>query len=450
VSQDDRGHVTNNKEKTVMYPERRTWLAAAILTTMSLLTASAEEMRRTGTDALSEAREEALRREADAAAALFEAHELVERLSGDDQQTARDAADGKIVNGVLTSEFPTTGALLRGTSDANMSTWCSGTLIGCSTFLTARHCVESKLKPNAPVEKSEYGNFRVFLQHGGIFGVTAVATRKDYKFPHADVAVLTLDRPVDGITPTGLNTSTVIGTGTPGVIVGYGRSGGLRNDYGLKRRGRVTTAACSPGEPSSLLCWNFDVAGAPGQGSNTCNADSGGPLFVDQEGAAMPTQVVAGITSGGTLEDCMLTDHSYDVDVRQYATWITQQTKDKLGANACGTLPQWGTNKIVPLHKSGILDAGNRFHSYPVDVPPNARALRIAMNGQDSEGAIDFDLFVKAGSPASATSADCARVGPSQYAFCEFKDPAAGRWYARVERKKGRGTYQLTSTVFLQ
>jgi hypothetical protein len=430
-----------------MCPERKLWFAAAMLSTMSLVIASAEEMR-TETDAISAAREEALRLEADAAAALFEAHDLVDRLSVDDPQTARDAADGKIVNGVLTGDYPTTGALLEGTSQDEMGSWCSGTLIGCSTFLTARHCVASKKMPGAPVDKTEFGRFRVFLQHGGIFGVTAVATRKDYDFPHADVAVLTLDRPVDGITPTALNT-TVIENRTPGVIVGFGRTGGLRNDYGLKRVGRVTTASCSPGE-TSLLCWNFHIPGPAGQASNTCNADSGGPLFVDQEGAGLPMQMIAGITSGGTREDCLLNDHSYDVDVRQFASWITKQTKDKLGANACGVLPQWGTNKVVTDKKSGILDAGNKSYSTSVEVPPNTRALRVAMNAQDSDGAIDFDLFVKSGSPASSISADCARATPSQYAFCEFRNPAAGRWYMRVERKKGRGTYQLTSTVFLQ
>src|SRR5687768_5172867 len=44
-----------------------------------------------------------------------------------------------IVNGQATTEFPTTGILLSGSSPATLL--CSGTLIGCDRFLTAAHCV---------------------------------------------------------------------------------------------------------------------------------------------------------------------------------------------------------------------------------------------------------------------------------------------------------------------
>lgn len=43
----------------------------------------------------------------------------------------------KIVNGVALSGFPSVGLLLNGPSPSV----CTGTLIGCSTFLTAAHCV---------------------------------------------------------------------------------------------------------------------------------------------------------------------------------------------------------------------------------------------------------------------------------------------------------------------
>src|SRR6188508_2861269 len=65
----------------------------------------------------------------------------------------------RIVNGKLTSDFPTTGGLLYSESGAFIETngptasWidapmvCTGTLIGCSTFLTAGHCVDDDDDP---------------------------------------------------------------------------------------------------------------------------------------------------------------------------------------------------------------------------------------------------------------------------------------------------------------
>ncbi len=50
-------------------------------------------------------------------------------------------APGRIVNGTLTGAYPTTGALLLGASPATATLNCSGVMIGCSTFLTAAHCV---------------------------------------------------------------------------------------------------------------------------------------------------------------------------------------------------------------------------------------------------------------------------------------------------------------------
>src|SRR5436853_1187529 len=95
----------------------------------------------------------------------------------------------RIVNGVLTSDYPTVGALLRGTSADTASTWCSGTLIGCSTFLTAGHCVEGRVPTD----------FHVFLPNAGIFTVASIAQHPSYNFPAADIAVLKLGAAVDGV-----------------------------------------------------------------------------------------------------------------------------------------------------------------------------------------------------------------------------------------------------------
>src|SRR5262245_32648891 len=73
-----------------------------------------------------------------------------------------------IVNGLATHGFPSVGNLLYGSvtapiSDDNQQPWCTGTLIGARTFLTAAHCVEDDLA---------VGHYRVFFQNAGSFAVT--------------------------------------------------------------------------------------------------------------------------------------------------------------------------------------------------------------------------------------------------------------------------------------
>jgi hypothetical protein len=227
----------------------------------------------------------------------------------------------EVVNGVFDSEQGSTGALLFGSSPGSAYLTCSGTLIGCETFLTAAHCVcatngSSCQGAGAP----DPSDFLVFLQHGGFFGVSSIALRSDYNFPEADVAVLKLTPPVEGVPPTPINLQGTPTTSTPGLIVGFGSSGGVNSDFGLKRMGIVTTAACTGGVSNETsVCWNFEnPIGPPGEDSNTCQGDSGGPLFIDF--GAGP--VVAGVTSGGFSDNCLALDNSFDANVHFYRDWI--------------------------------------------------------------------------------------------------------------------------------
>ena len=160
-----------------------------------------------------------------------------------------------IVNGVATQQFPSVGALLWGSDVDTASMICSGTLIGCQTFLTAGHCVEDDLDPSS---------YFVYLQHAGLFAVTSVTLHRDYEFPVGDVAVLRLATPVTGIAPTRIDTVGTFGDGSPAIIAGFGNTGGGNDDYGLKRAGAITIAACSTGiSDTTSVCWNFDAPLGP-------------------------------------------------------------------------------------------------------------------------------------------------------------------------------------------
>jgi hypothetical protein len=78
-------------------------------------------------------------------------------------------------------------------------------------------------------------------------------------------------------------------------------------------------------------------------------------------------------------------------------------------------------------------------------VPAGRSELRITMNAID-DGAADFDLYVKRGSPPTAADYDCAQNGIGQFASCTFAAPEAGAWYVLVDRYAGGGGYQVTAT----
>jgi hypothetical protein len=345
----------------------------------------------------------------------------------------------RIVNGTFTSAFPSTGILLAGSADpAAAYASCSGTLIGCNTFLTAAHCVCDTIGAdcqgaNAPDPSQSF----VFLQHAGVFAVSSVVVHPDYDFPVSDVAVLTLAAPVDGVAPTPIS-ETLPASGLAGTIVGFGRSGGLAHDYGLKRVGNVVTSACSGGVSNvTSVCWTFT-----GSGANTCNGDSGGPMFLDFGSGP----VVAGITSGGDSGTCLPTDHSYDVNVAHYASYIEGIAGTDLDATSCGSLPQAGADGTAIMSAMGTLStvSTSRTHAFPVSV--GTQVLRVTMNAID-DGPSDFDLYVRAGTPPTTTDFDCKKDGGGQYAACELVAPA-GPVYAMVRRFSGAGAYQLTATAF--
>ncbi len=349
----------------------------------------------------------------------------------------------RIVNGVTSHGFPTTGALLHSfAGDASAAAMiCSGTLIGCRTFLTASHCVEDDSNPS---------HYFIFLQHAGVFAVTSVTQHPSYttsSFPIYDVAVLKLASDVTGISPTAINqTDPTTFIPASGTVAGFGQTGGSAGDFGIKRAGAVTTADCQPssgGTNAELVCWDYTAPiGPPGTDSNTCNGDSGGPLFMDL-GAG---EVVAGVTSGGIAGSCGPGDHSYDANVYAWRSFILGELGGD-SVTACGAVPPVGDSRTSVVGYDGFLDAAAASALHSLTVTANANLLRVTLNGEDN-GSLDADLYVRAGVPPTTTTYDCKADGSGEYGGCEFALPAAGTWYFLVNRSAGSGDYQVTATVF--
>ncbi|HVM96809.1 MAG TPA: trypsin-like serine protease [Candidatus Acidoferrales bacterium] len=361
----------------------------------------------------------------------------------------------RIVNGLMTASYPSTGALLMydDTKATSLNGLCSGALIGCHTFLTAAHCVcPDNSSDAASCERfgiTDPATLRVFLQDGGMFSVSSVELNPEYNFAvSGDVAIVTLSAPVTGVAPSPINQSQRLTTGAGGTIVGFGTTSAARraaDDAGLKRQGTVTLAQCPSDLPSDTqICWNFS-----GTAANTCEGDSGGPLFADFGSGSE----LAGVTSGGNSQDCLAPDVGFDSDVFVNRAWIAATAGSDLGSSSC-TLPAVGSASTTSFATTGQLSGSTPQSTAQFDVPAGTTVLRIALNAQlgsasgSFNGTNDFDLYVRAGSAPTLSTYDCADLNPSPFGFCEITSPQAGTWHVLVDRAEGDGTFQVTATTY--
>lgn len=351
---------------------------------------------------------------------------------------AGDGGSAHVVNGVTTGSYPAVGALLLGDADSGQS-WCTGTLIGCRTFITAAHCVCGTSGDICTrFERPNPSLYTVFFQQAGFVGVDDISVHPDYRFPHADLAILTLARPVSDVRPVPINTEGSPVSATAGTIVGFGSSGGGAADFGIMRSGRVSVAEGMVGQGDGLLGWHFrGELGDPGSNSNTCGGDSGGPLLVEAHGEWM----LAGTTTGGQNGTCLTDDVSIDTDVFMYRDWISMVAGDDLN-RTCGRERRTGDPSMRHLALDDALDGDRSNATHVVDVPRAATLLRVTMNGVD-DGRADFDLALTG--PDGTTR--CIRDGRSQFAACEVAHPPAGKWRIDVDRLTGAGPYQLNVTT---
>lgn len=202
------------------------------------------------------------------------------------------------------SEFPATAALRFG--DITQGATCSGTLVGKTWVLTAAHCVKNVGTEEAAKWKVFFGAADLADDDGEEFGVKAVRTHPDWnptaiRLGFGDVALLELDREVKGIQPVVLHRSKVP-VGASLQLVGYGKAVEKATSAdelsGILRAGENETISCAsvPSDASRpkiqderSLC--FETEDAPGP----CQRDSGGPAYIEVDGALQ----VAGVVSGG-------------------------------------------------------------------------------------------------------------------------------------------------------
>lgn len=217
-----------------------------------------------------------------------------------------------IVGGEETDDFPDCCAVGNA-----LGYYCSGTLIAANLVVTAGHCTEAT---------------RVFLK-GSDIDVPAegetITIARSFKIPDVDLRVLLLDWDSQ-VTPRHVAQGAEVGNPTRGTLVGFG-SDDLEgtSGYGKKRLVEVpiTTLDCgAPGEASTFGC-NPGlelVVGHRGLLKDSCDRDSGGPLYIEDSSGAF---LLLGVISRAIRNpDHECGDGSVCVRVDKFLDWIRTQT----------------------------------------------------------------------------------------------------------------------------
>jgi secreted trypsin-like serine protease len=212
-----------------------------------------------------------------------------------------DKRDSPIVNGQETSEYPATGMLLQ-----QGQVFCTGTVVGPRTVLTAAHCVEGQ---DASQFSFGFGPSQDQVENEIKVVAATVHPKADTKQLINDVAVVTLgeDAPV---APIAMNQAMDAGwVGRTVILVGYGVSDGpSQSGAGTKRMVGVTI------DQVDATTLHYTTK----NGQTACNGDSGGPAFADDGG----NLVVAGITSYGD-QNCQ--EYGVYTRVDTYLDFINEQ-----------------------------------------------------------------------------------------------------------------------------
>ena len=230
-------------------------------------------------------------------------------------------------------EYPSVVALVRaGTRALENRIFCGGTVVADRWVMTAAHClydsagrveIPSTIRVVAGVTDLRNDAFADEVI------VTSLFIHPEYdnslELPPNDIALLELANVVD-VSPTDLFAKdTTLYTGSMGFVAGWGAMQ-FESDFGFDFPTRlqdasvplVSLADCnSPASYNQTVTSRQLCAGFREGGIDTCTGDSGGPLFIQENGRS----VQVGITSFGN--GCGLPDfYGIYTDVSHFIQWL--------------------------------------------------------------------------------------------------------------------------------
>src|SRR5829696_267452 len=221
-----------------------------------------------------------------------------------------------ITNGQLDgSNHPNVGGLVAATAYSD-GTWlyCSGTLISPTVFLTAAHCAEGS-RVTVTFETAYQAGDKVYA--GTFHGDPAYDQKQSD--PH-DIAVVTLDKAVTGITPARLPAAGSLSrlpSDQRFTSVGYGAYA-VTNQPGGHQYLYDDVRMVGTGTLNSINAAWLRISMNPSTGNGgTCYGDSGGPNFLGT------TDIVAATTITGDAI-CRSTNVTYRLDTPAAREFLAQ------------------------------------------------------------------------------------------------------------------------------
>jgi V8-like Glu-specific endopeptidase len=218
------------------------------------------------------------------------------------------------------NRHPEVGALLAPQAFSD-GTWeeCTGTLISPTVFLTAEHCDEglAKVKVTFDSVYTAPGTTYTGTWHGDP-GYNQTASDPQ------DIAVVVLDKAVNGITPARLpkaNSLSNLSGSQQFTSVGYGAQS-VTSGAGGKTFHYADVRYFGTGTLNSVTSTWLKISGNPAHGdANTCYGDSGGPNFLGA--GSTETNIVAGTTITGDTP-CRSTNVDYRMDTPSARAFLGQ------------------------------------------------------------------------------------------------------------------------------
>jgi hypothetical protein len=304
-----------------------------------------------------------------------------------------DMLQRPIVNGQSYSGRPWVGKI-----NDPQGGFCTGTLVGKKTVLTAGHCVES-------------GTSYTFQIQGGTYAVSKALRHPQYNenvmnnggYNANDLALMFLSQ-APNVAPAAISTAAPT-VGLPLTIVGYGVTSENGQDDG-RRIGQNAVGWVSATE----LGWNGSSTT-----STTCYGDSGGPAFATINGQ----EVQISICSRGT-DVCGVDDVQTRVDT--YVSWIV--------ATANGDVTQGGSTTTTDKQAPKVTITS------PADGASVTSSVVVEATISDDVGVVKAELAVDGTVAATLTTApwrfQISLASGSHVLVVGGRDAAGNRGTARV------------------